>query len=319
MLSEYKFLVFWTIIILPFITGALINKKLSNTQRTAKFLININLFFLEPAILLWTIWGLKLNKQLIILPVTGLLTVFAGFAAGRLFLPFLKLEKTSRASYLISSSLSNQGMTMGGLLCYIISGEEGLALASIYIIYYLPFVFTVIFPYARMSSANSSPELPGFSLKQIKFFFFNLQNLPLAGILIAIILQVCGFDRPGFNFPLDIFLGTAISIYYLTLGINFRAGDLLSFIPELTAISFTKFIILPLLTFISLQFIDINMNIKTVIMMQSFAPAAIYSVISSILYDLDTRLTSGIFVMNSLVYLCFVMPLLILFGRALIN
>lgn len=318
--AGHKLIIFWGIIILPFVCGAILNSRLLEPQKIARNLININLFTLEPLILLWIIWGLKLDMELIILPAAGILTVFTGFLIGRLFVQFLRLDKISRASYIITSSLSNQGMTMGGLLCFMIAGERGLALASIYIIYYLPFVFTVIFPYAKISAAKNSDTGTGdsiFSLKQFRSFFLNLQNLPLAGIFVAVILQLCGISRPDFNFPLEVLLALAIAIYYLTLGINFKIGDLTSFMHELTAISLTKFVMIPLLTFIILQLIDFDRNIELVILLQSFSPAAIYSVISSILFDLDSRMTSGIFVMNSLLFLFVVMPFLMVFGRAL--
>lgn len=320
--AELKFIIFWAVIIIPFIAGAIVNKRLHDPQRMAKKLINTNLFLLEPLILLWTIWGLKLDSQLIILPAAGLLTVFAGLFLGRLFVQVLKLHNAGRSSYLISSCLSNQGMTMGGLLCFMIAGEKGLALASIYTVYYLPFVFMVIFPYARVSASKfSGKEFAGpvISAGQFFSFFFNLQNLPLAGVIIAVLLQVCGINRPVIYFPLELILGAAISIYYFTLGINFKTGDVTSYIPELATISLSKFFIIPLITYVSLYFTNIDMNIKTVIILQSFAPAAIYSVISSILFDLDSRMSSGIFVSNSLVFLAVVMPFLVIFSRALIN
>jgi len=299
----------------------MLNKRLLHPSKIAKRLININLFTLEPVILLWTIWGLKLTSDLIILPAAGLFTVFAGFIIGRISVAALGLNKISRASYIISSSLSNQGMTMGGLLCFMIAGERGLALASIYIIYYLPFVFTIIFPYAKISASTHSGRETGesiFTFKQFWSFFISFQNLPLAGILIALLLQTAGISRPGIHFPLEVFLALAIAIYYLTLGINFKAGDLTSFLRELTAISLTKFIIIPVLTYILLQFFVLDETIKLIILLQSFAPAAIYSVISSILFDLDSRMTSGIFVMNSLIFLFVVMPLLMISGSALV-
>lgn len=319
--AELKFLFFWAIIIIPFFCGAMLNNRLMHPGKIAKRLININLFTLEPVILLWTIWGLKLTSDLIILPAAGLLTVVTGFVIGRISVAVLGLNKISRASYIISSSLSNQGMTMGGLLCFMIAGERGLAHASIYTIYYLPFVFTIIFPYAKISASTHSGRETGesiFTFKQFRSFFISLQNLPLAGILIAVLLQIAGISRPGIHFPLEVFLALAIAIYYLTLGINFRPGDLTSFLRELTAISLTKFIIIPVLTYILLQFYVLDETIELIILLQSFAPAAIYSVISSILFDLDSRMTSGIFVMNSLIFLFVVMPLLMISGSALV-
>ncbi|HQO38905.1 MAG TPA: hypothetical protein PK986_00400 [Spirochaetota bacterium] len=320
--SQLKFIFFWGLIIIPFLAGAILNGRLVNPGKTAKTLINLNLSTLEPVILLWTIWGLKPERELLILPLFGMLTVLTGFLIARLFTPLLKLDRIGRASYIISSSLSNQGMTMGGLLCFMVAGERGLALASIYIIYYLPFVFAVIFPYAKISSLQAqSPATVAsfFTLRRLKSFFINFQNLPLAGIFFAVILQAAGIRRPVIYFPLEIFLSLAIALYYLTLGINFKIGDLTSCKRELAAISITRFILIPAITLFILQFTDFDKTIELVILLQSFAPAAIYSVISSILFGLDSRMTSGIFVMNSLIFLFCVMPLLMLFNDALVK
>ncbi len=311
MKNEIKFIILWAVILIPFFTGLRLRSFLQAPQNTAKRLIKINLFFLEPVILFWTIWGLTLHRDIIILPFAGLSTVLIGFIAGKIILRFLKLEGVTADSYLISSILANQGMTLGGLICYLVAGEQGLGLATIYVVYYLPFVFTFIFPFARYSSIRHTPgaaERPRRTFREFISFFFNLQNLPLAGIIAALILHGFGIQRPGIWFPLDYFLFTAISIYYLTLGINFETGHITASYKEQGALAISKFIVLPLFTFIILNFIDIDNSVKTVIQVQSFMPAAIYSVISSILFDLDSKLTSGLFVVNSILFLGIVLP-----------
>ncbi len=320
MKTEVQFIIFWIIIVIPFFCGSRLKKRLSDPNRTARKLIRTNLILLEPLILFWTIWGLNLSRDVIVLPFAGLITVSIGFLLGKSILPFLHLKQKSHDSYLISSILSNQGMTLGGLMCYLIAGEQGLGLASIYIIYYLPFVFVFIFPFARYSSLKQ--ENPEHSRNRITFrdfrsFFFNLQNLPLLGIITALFLQVGGINRPDIYFPLNILLIGAISIYYLTLGINFEIGDVWSYRKEQIALSISKFLILPCLTLTAIHFIDLDKTIETVIIVQSFMPAAIYSVLSSILYDLDSRLNSSLFVLNSLIFLTVILPLLLLFKDVL--
>ena len=44
-------------------------------------------------------------------------------------------------------------------------------------------------------------------------------------------------------------------------------------------------------------------------------PVAIYSVISSILFDLDSGLASGMFVLNTLFFLFLVLPFIMLGGK----
>jgi predicted permease len=47
-------------------------------------------------------------------------------------------------------------------------------------------------------------------------------------------------------------------------------------------------------------------------------PVAVYSVVSSILFDLDSDLASAMFVINTLVFLFLILPLVIYAGRLLL-
>lgn len=311
--AEIKFIILWAVILIPFFTGSKIRKNLQSPQGTAKKLIRINLFFLEPFILFWSIWGLNLNSHVIFLPVAGISTVIIGYLAGRFSIKLLKLKGITASSYLISSILANQGLTLGGLICYLIAGEQGLGLATIYVIYFLPFVFLFIFPYARIASMqieSGSEKLPVMTIRDYARLFFNFQNLPVAGILVALVLHLFQIPRPFLFFNMDHLIYTAISLYYLTLGINFQTGHITTGFKEQAALALSKFIILPAITFIALYFIELDPAVETVILIQSCMPAAVYSVISSILFDLDAKLTSGLFVVNSLLFLGIVLPVL---------
>jgi predicted permease len=53
--------------------------------------------------------------------------------------------------------------------------------------------------------------------------------------------------------------------------------------------------------------------VEAVIVIQSFMPVAIYSVVASVLFDLDKELASNLFVFNTLFFLLIVLPLLFVF------
>ena len=314
MQTEVKFIVLWAVILIPFFAGSKIRSGLKSPQATAKKLIRINLFFLEPFILLWSIWGLKLNFDMIFLPLAGLSTVIIGYFTGKIFIKMVKLQGKTAASYLISSILANQGLSLGGFICYLIAGEQGLGLATIYVSYFLPFLFLFIFPYAKLASMQENSDsgtTKTLTLKKYAKLLFNFQNLPLAGILAALFLQMFRIDRPVISFNLDYLIFTDILLYYLTLGINFEIGHFSNGIKEQAVLAISKFIILPVITFIALYFIELDPLVETVIQVQSCMPAAIYSVISTILFDLDSKLNSGLFVVNSLLFLAVMLPALL--------
>jgi predicted permease len=291
-------------IIVPFVLGSSIKKKFSDPNRFTKKLIMTNLIGIEPLIVLWSIWGISLTRDLVFLPIAGLGLVLGGAVIGRTFVPALGIADKKKATFLISSSLANHGFTMGGFLCYLLMGEKGLGLSFIFISYFMPYIFLVIFPYASLVSTHAR-----YDMKFVRDFFFNVQNMPLYAVFIALALHGCGFKRPDIFFPVDVLLMISISLYYFTLGINFEFKEIRSSYKENVVLGMIKFFILPVIAFFVLRLVNLDPHVEAVIMLQSFMPAAIYSVVAPVLYDLDAKLASSMFVVNTLIFLIVVLPI----------
>jgi hypothetical protein len=305
--TEFKFATFQLVIILPFLAGSFFKNRIKNSGKTSKSLINLNLTLLEPPIVIWSIWGLTLNAEMIFLPVSGIFLVVTGFIIGKLAVHAIHFTGKDVKTIVISSSLANHGFTMGGFLCYLFAGEQGLALSAIFLIYFIPFTFLFIFSYANAKDRNQV-----FQWNFIKNLLFSFRNMPLYAVFIAIIIRLTGINRPGGYFPLDILLILSIALYYFTLGLNFKFNDLHFFKKEHVFLAVQKFILLPAITFLILELVAISDAIKMIIKLQSFMPAAIYSVITAILFDLNARQASGLFVVNSILFIFLILPLLYL-------
>ncbi|MBN2039687.1 MAG: AEC family transporter [Spirochaetes bacterium] len=305
---KLKFIIFQIIIIAPFVTGYFSGKFPGNSLNTAKKLIKLNLVSFEPFVIFWSIWGLTLLFDQIFLPISGVAIVITGFLIGIITIPVLRLTGTSRKTYLISSSLANHGFTMGGFICYLLLGEKGIGLASIFTLYFLPYTFIFIFTYARTDSVKKLLSIRGFINN-----FINLQNMPLYATFSALILNLAGIKRPEVYMPIDVLLIISVGIYYFTLGLNFNFGNISSTCKEHLILAFTKFLILPAAVYIILNFTDLSHDVKTVILVESLMPAAVYSVITSILFDLDSKLASSLFVVNTILFLLFILPAIFIF------
>ncbi len=303
--TELKFAIFQLVIILPFLSGSLLKNRFKNPDTTSKKLIRFNLAILEPPIVLWSIWGLTLSAEMIFLPVAGLSLAVSGFLIGIMAVRKIRLTGKDAKTIIISSALANHGFTMGGFLCYIFAGEQGLAISAIFLIYFIPFTFLFIFPYANVKDKN-----PVFHWAFVKDLLFSFRNMPLYAVFIALIIRITGIIRPDIYFPLDILLIMSIALYYFTLGINFKFDDLDFFKKEHLFLAVQKFFLLPAITFFILEFAAISDAIKMIIKLQSFMPAAIYSVITAILFDLNARQASGLFVVNSLLFIFLIFQLL---------
>ncbi|MBN1636714.1 MAG: hypothetical protein JW920_09375 [Deltaproteobacteria bacterium] len=309
-----KFCIFQTMILVPFILGALIQNKLESGTESTKKLIRVNLICIEPLIVLWSVWGLTLKVSLILLPISGLALALIGMIAGWLMNRVLGLRGKTKATFLISSSLANHGFTMGAFLCYLFLGERGLGLAFIFLAYFIVYLFLVIFPYSGLVSKGQ-----GYSLKFLKEYFVNLQNMPLWAVIAGIVLQVIGIGRPQIYFPIDIFILIAVAIYYFTLGVNFNMIDIVANKKENVAMGIIKFMIVPAIAFSILPLINIDESMRIVIRIQSYMPVAIYSVVASVLFDLDSRLASGLFVVNMILFLVIVLPVIFLWKNRLLG
>ncbi len=245
--------------------------------------------------------------DMVFLPLAGVGMVIVSFLLGKAVVTFMNLPKRSAKVYVISSSLANNGFSMGGFLCYLFAGEKGLALSAIFLAYYIPYTFLFIFPYAGIQDRSEI-----FKWRFVKDFLFTRRNLPIYAVFTALLIKSLGIERPQIYFPLDILLIISISLYYFTLGINFKMSDLNPMSLKQLLLASQKFIVLPAITYFFLQQFGFSSEIRQVIFLQSFMPVAIYAVITTVMFNLDTRLASSLFVVNSVFFLMVVLPILFL-------
>ncbi len=299
-----KFIIFQLCIWVPIIAGAYLSgKKYVNVHVLSQRLITINLVSLESFIVLWTIWGLELTRDLIMLPLAGVVEVGIGLVAGILASVLAHIKGIQKHTFIISSSLANHGFTMGGFLCYLFLGEKGLALSFIFIMYFMPYVIMVIFSYARYAGTGTP-----FSFTR---YILTPQNMPLYAVCAALLLHYFGIKRPLITIPLDTMLAMSLTIYYFSMGIYFKFRNIKSFMNAHILLAVIKFIMVPLCMFLLLMLSQLPGDIKTVIQLQSFMPAAIYSVITAILFNLDKEMATSMFVVNTVIFSAVIMPLLI--------
>lgn len=303
-----KFCIFQFLIIAPFIFGYLIKRRMGDPDNTAQKIIKGNLIFIEPLIILWSVWGLQLKSEFILLPLLGLALVISGFALGYMFLSALRLKGVSRPTFCISSSLANHGFTMGGFLCYLFLGEPGLGLSYLFIFYFTPYVFIFIFSYAQIAGDKKK-----YTFRDVPQFIFSIRNMPLYAAVVAFVFHAVGAGRPDIFFPLDFMLMTSVALYYFSLGMTFNIKSVRGAWREIFVFSGIKFLAIPLIAIVLCEISGIGGSMRTVVLIESFMPAAIYSVITAILFKLDSELASGLFVANTLLFLALVMPLLFVF------
>jgi predicted permease len=107
----------------------------------------------------------------------------------------------------------------------------------------------------------------------------------------------------------------SIVIYYLALGINLELKKLFYWNKPILFVLGIKFIVVPLITLIVLWLIPsefLSLFDKKIVLIMSFMPGAVYSIVSSIIFNLNTRFTVQIFVLSTLIFLGMILPILYL-------
>ena len=316
-MNHIFFLFLESLIILPFLAGFYLKKKLKLNQTEKKQLsermIKINLLFFEPIIIIWFIGKLKFSLTTFYLPASGLFLVFLGFLVGY-FISY-KLSTRNRINIVVNTSLANHGYTMGGIICYFLLGEEGLSKALIFISYFYPYLYGFLFPWIRWKLSSSYKNQTSKSLKQ-KLLDYRL--FPLYGLMIALILfifQIPLPKNPILSFMVQTIVYISIVIYYFALGINLELKKFFYWNKFVFWVLGIKFIVVPFITFIVFWLIPsqfMPMFDKKIVLIMSFMPGAVYSIVSSIIFNLNTRFTVQIFVISTLIFLGMILPLLYL-------
>ena len=300
-----KFLLFQVLIVVPLVIGAGCRQRRVCGPQTTKRLINLNLMLIEPVIVFWSIWGLDLTGSMLLLPLAGAATVLVGGLAGMLALRLRPQAPVAQATFMISAALANHGFTLGGFICYMLLGEAGLGRAFIFIAYFMLVLMSVIFPYARAVGGVADTR-PGW-----RAHVFTPQNLPLAAVLAAVAFQLAGLERPAWPVPIDALLLVSISLYYFTVGFNFEFSRSGLYLPENLLLALIKFGVVPASAWGLIQFLPLDPVSLKVILIEACMPAATYSVVTAVLFDLDARLASGLFIVNTLIFLLGVLPLIV--------
>ncbi len=307
-----KFALFQCAIIIPCIAGIAARSRVDSPLDLSRRLVRINIIGIEPAIVLWCTWGLTVSASLMVLPFFGFGLVATGVLAGSCAATWMKLSGKRRQTFLISSSLANHGFTMGGALCYFFFGEQGLGLSVILVLYFIPYVYCLVFPYAKTGSGRGI-SFQGFFRKFIR----DRQNMPLFAMAAGLLLKACDINRPNIDFPIDALLLASIALYYLTLGISFTRINIPGIWRELAALSAIKFVVVPGLTFVVLCLLPLDPSVRAVIQLQAFMPTAIYAMVTAVLFDLETELASGLFICTTVVFLTAVLPVMFLLNKTL--
>jgi len=293
-------------VLLPIALGFLLS-RLGVPKRAARGLFAFAFYGCQTAVTAFAIWIARIQAESTLLPVLAL----SGWliTAALAWLVSLKLSEHSpkRGAFIMSMAMSNNGFTLLGFIALAVFGEAGLAQATYAQLLYTPFFLLCCFPIARIFGQTAEKKPLGVVLKE------NVVDprvwVPLLAIAVGLSLNAAHVARPPLMAQLTrvlIFVGTAASscaIGLLFSGFYIRRywrENLLSLVHRCT---FYPLFYWGLARWVGLRSLD-----TSILILYGLVPSALLANMLAVFFGLDTELTSSMFLVSTLLFLAFVLP-----------
>ncbi|MCT4619358.1 MAG: transporter [Marinisporobacter sp.] len=297
-------------LILPLCVGYLLSKKAKANKEFFDKLLYVNIYLFFPTMGLLSFWNATLSLELIWLPFLGIIMqvipgVIAAFRVKKKY-----EDPLEQGSYLVSTMLSNRGV-VGSLSVFILYGEIAYAYSRFIMMLGSITVYMFCYPLAQHFYQKKIGKQKKKS--SLKSALFNKNQFPLIGLLLGVILNTSGIERPmvfGTLFQVIVHISAWISLIPVGYSINFE--KMKKYKREMWELSSIKFIITPLLTFILARWLISDPIVLNTTIILAFSPTAINAVITAKINKLNIHLAMASFITTTIIYLLFIFPIILL-------
>ena len=296
------------------VCGYLAGSRFGLPEKLAKKIMTGLLVCLNWPIALLVIWRLQLSREFIWLPIVGLCLMLTMTALSATVFSFFRLDRSSRLTLILAGALSNLGYTGGAFVCYALFGADGLGLANLYLVLWMPAVYLVFFPLLKVHELRISGSKAQFKLSQV----LDPRCLSIPAVIVAVILNLTNIRIPNFVSEfhiIDIFVYIASSLAFFAIGLRVKLSRLKNYINLYFPVAAVKFILTPavailLIGLLALAGRELTGLVRNVIIVLSATPCAVLMVTMSNVFDLDGPLASALWVVTMAIFAVVVVPVL---------
>jgi len=285
--------------------------------RAAKAIMTAVLVGGYSSVLFLAIWGMSLRAEHAWLPTLGAINTGVVVLLAMLVAPLVARDRTERGLLSVHAGVANTGATMGGLVLLGLYGSRGLELASIYFLMWMPFVVCVLYPIARhYSRTHAGGSLGRLMLRSI--VDWRAIGLPMG--IAAVILSACGVRRPVFIeracLPEVLTYATTVGAY-VAIGLRLDLRQAMGLWRLSAALAVMRFVVAGLVAWALVAATRLTPwplsgpSAATVIV-QGVMPTAVAAAAVATMFDLDSEKSSGLFLVNTLLFLAVILPAIFL-------
>jgi hypothetical protein len=310
-----KFVVMLAVILTSSAAGYVSRRRGWVGEAAGRPILLVTLLLGYPLIGTLPVWALPLRLDDVWLLVQCVLVTvscfFVGLLAGRLH----RLSRPDLGVYSYAAAHSNIGFTMGGFICFCLGGEQALAYTLIYVLAWNVIIFGGFFPLAEVFSGRHVRWTIGLIARNL----FDVPSLMLAGTILGLLLNLTHVRRPEIvdrSHVVDILVVLCTASMFYIIGLTLHVDRLAEWTRLHISLAAIKFVVSPLiaLTWIAVgQLLGLRVSglQRDVLLIQSATPVAMFVTVVANLYDLNVRLATGLFVVNTALFLVCVLPIIV--------
>ncbi|MGC9319938.1 MAG: AEC family transporter [Armatimonadota bacterium] len=258
--------------------------------------------WVQPALLALLIWGLEApGWRTALLPAMLAVEITLLWPIGASLARLMGLRRPQAGPFTLACMFSNQGLTYGAFVCYILLGEQGAALGMIWVLSFMPMYYTLGFVIARRYGHESAQSLGETLLDTLRE---PESRNPLLGFAAGGLLYALGPIRPEvIGDVVDVLVPVSTSIFLFAIGLSLRLTSVVTYRRECAAIGAVKFLVTPALglgmAWLAGFFAMEDHALLRVVFIQSAAPAAIMGLVLAQIFDLDEHLANAAWITSN--------------------
>ena len=253
--------------------------------------------FFNPIAFMGAFWIVKIDDlKYIAIPFIGAAAFIFGGLIAYIFAMKLKMNRKQTGTYIVSGGFTNIG-SIGGLICFMLLGEAGFAMMSLYKLLEPVVYFGIGYPIANAYSLEVS-EVESFKKRIKKLLLDPFMLVAVVSMLIGFALNFSGLKRPDFYITINtIFVPVGTILLLSSIGMAMRFDRIGGYIKEGLLIALIKFIIVPVMAvtiayILGLGTLDQGLPLKVVMILSSM-PVAFAAMVPPTIYDLDVDLANA--------------------------
>ncbi len=286
-----------------FILLGWLSKYFLKAQIDEKSLVLLSIYFLQPMLVFWGLTTQEIDMSVVQAPLIFLVVILVSLALSFFLAQYLFKHQKDRSIATVASIVGNTG-NLGIPLGIALFGEGSILYTSIINLANLFIVNTVgVYFYARGEFSARDAFIKIFKLPAIWFGF------------LALLFNALGFKVPdSLSLSLEMGAYTTMVLQLFIFGMYLYSVKISDIDKKLfTFVSVMKFIMIPLLAIMILQFFTLSDMVYNVILLELLVPLAVMNVNLAALYDCRVNQVTFLVFSSSFIFLGYLFFVLGLF------